>query len=143
MGRIYAPTGCGSSSGSLGDRKMKHNSPKDVDEYIQRSPREIQKVLQKMRETISIAAPGAKEVISYQMPAFRQGGILVYFAGFSDHISFFPTSSGVKKFKKDLVKYKTSKGTIQFPLGKPIPFGLISRITKFRVREELEKGKRK
>jgi uncharacterized protein YdhG (YjbR/CyaY superfamily) len=122
---------------------MKHNPPKDVDEYIQRSPREIQKVLQKMRETIRMAAPDAKEVISYRMPAFRQGGILVYFAGFSDHISFFPTSSGVEKYKKDLVKYKTSKGTIQFPLGEPIPFGLISRITKFRVKEELEKRKRK
>jgi uncharacterized protein YdhG (YjbR/CyaY superfamily) len=122
---------------------MKNNPPMDMDEYIQRSPKDMQNILRKIRATIRKAAPNAEEAISYQMPAFKLGGNLVYFAAFSDHISFFPTSSGVAKFKKELVKYKTSKGTIKFSLDKPIPYGLISKITKFRVKENIEKGKRK
>jgi uncharacterized protein YdhG (YjbR/CyaY superfamily) len=126
-----------------GERDMKNNPPVDIDEYIKRSPKDIQKTLQNIRTTIRKAAPNAEEVISYQMPAFKLGRIVVYFAAFSDHISFFPTSSGVTKFKKELVNYETSKGTIKFPLGKPIPYGLISKITKFRVKETIEKGKKK
>jgi uncharacterized protein YdhG (YjbR/CyaY superfamily) len=120
---------------------MKNKPPKDLDEYIQSNPKEIQDILQKIRKTVHQAAPDAEEVISYRMPAFKLGGILVYFAAFSDHISFFPTSSGVKEFKGELAKYATSKGTIKFPLGKPIPYGLIAKITKFRVREIFEKEK--
>jgi uncharacterized protein YdhG (YjbR/CyaY superfamily) len=122
---------------------MKKNPPKDIDEYILRNPKEVQKLLRKIRATIRKAAPNAKEIISYQMPAFKQGGVLVYFAAFSDHISFFPTSSGVVKFQKELAEYETSKGTIKFPLDKPIPYGLIEKITKFRVSENIEKGMKK
>jgi uncharacterized protein YdhG (YjbR/CyaY superfamily) len=115
----------------------------NIDEYIAGFPREIQEILQKIRATVHEAAPEAEETISYQMPAFRLGGVLVYFAAFKDHIGFFPTSSGVAHFEKELTKYKTSKGTIQFPLDEPIPFGLIKKITLFRVKENLAKAKGK
>ncbi len=108
--------------------------PKNIDDYIRRQPKEIQVILKKMRETIRKAAPKAEETISYQMPTFKQGRNLVHFAAFKDHVSFFPSSSGVAYFEKELGKYKTSKGTIQFALDKPIPYGLITRITRFRVR---------
>ncbi len=122
---------------------MKNNPAKDIDEYIERNPEDIRKILQKIRMTIRKSAPEAEEVISYQMPAFKQGGILVYFAAFSDHISFFPTSSGVANFKKELKNFETSKGTIKFLLDKPIPYELISKITEFRVKENKEKIKQK
>jgi uncharacterized protein YdhG (YjbR/CyaY superfamily) len=121
---------------------MKGGAEKNIDEYIAGFPPKIRTVLRKMRSTIRAAAPGAEEVISYRIPAFWQNGILVYFAAFSDHISFFPTSSGVAKFQKELKGYKTSKGTIQFPLDAPIPYGLIAQITKFRVRENSGKKKK-
>jgi len=92
---------------------------------------------------IKKSAPQAEETISYQMPAFKLNGNLVYFAAFKDHIGFFPTSSGVAAFKKELSKYATSKGTIRFPLGKPIPFDLVRKIVKFRVKENLDKTKNK
>ncbi len=117
--------------------KTKRTAPKDIDDYIAHCPRDVQATLKKLRQTIHAAAPQATETISYQMPAFALHGILVYFAAFKDHVSFFPTSSGVAKFKKELAGYKGSKGTVQFPLDKPIPYGLISRITKFRVKENL------
>ena len=115
----------------------------NIDEYIAGFPREIQEILQKIRATVHEAAPEAEETISYQMPAFRLGGVLVYFAAFKDHIGFFPTSNGVAHFEKELTKYKTSKGTIQFPLDEPIPLGLIKKITRFRVKENLAKAKGK
>lgn len=122
---------------------MKNTPPKNMDEYIGRFPKEIQEKLQKIRITIRKAAPAAIETISYQMPAFKLGGILVYFAAFTDHISFFPTSSGVKKFQKELKEFETSKGTIKFPFDKPIPYELISNITIFRVQENTGKISRK
>jgi len=122
---------------------MDKSSPKSIDEYIERYPKNIQVILQKMRVAIKRAAPAAKEAISYQIPTFKLGGNLVHFAAFAKHISFFPTSSGVAKFKKELEGYETSKGTIRFSLDKPIPYGLISRITKYRVKEVIEKGKKK
>ena len=122
---------------------MEKSSPKSIDEYIERYPKDIQVILQKIRAIIREAAPGAKEAISYQIPTFKLGGNLVHFAAFTEHISFFPTSSGVAKFKKELEGYKTSKGTIRFPIEKPIPYDLISKITKFRVEEVIEKGKKK
>ena len=97
--------------------------------------------MKKIRETIRKAAPEAKEKISYQIPTFKLGGNLVHFAAFTKHISFFPTSSGIAKYKKELEEYETSKGTDQFPLDKPIPYNIITRITKFRARENLEKTK--
>jgi uncharacterized protein YdhG (YjbR/CyaY superfamily) len=124
---------------------MKNKSAKDIDGYIRQCPPGLRGTLQKIRATIRKAAPAAKEVISYRIPAFKQNGVLVYFAAFPDHISFFPTSSGVSNFEKDLKPYKTSRGTIQFPLDKPVPFALIGRITKFRAREDAAKaaGKKK
>jgi uncharacterized protein YdhG (YjbR/CyaY superfamily) len=119
---------------------MKDNKEaKTIDEYIARFPKEIAENLQKLRKTIKEAAPDTEESMSYQMPAFRLNGILVYFAAFKDHISFFPTSSGVAAFRKYLADYKTSKGTIQFPLNKPIPIDLVKNIVKYRARENLKK----
>jgi uncharacterized protein YdhG (YjbR/CyaY superfamily) len=115
----------------------------NIDEYIASFPEEIQVILEQVRATIHEAAPDAKETISYQMPAFALEGILVYFAAFKNHIGFFPTASGVAHFEKELMKYKTSKGTIQFPLDRPIPFDLIRKIVLFRVKENLAKAEAK
>jgi uncharacterized protein YdhG (YjbR/CyaY superfamily) len=111
----------------------------NMDEYISSFPEDIQKVLQQIRNTIHKAVPSATEVISYGMPAFKQNSVLVYFAAFKNHIGFFPTSKPISVFKKELSAYKTSKGTIQFSLYKKIPLGLITKITKFRAKEDLEK----
>lgn len=111
-----------------------------IDEYISAFPEEIQQKLQSIRALIHEAAPEAKETISYRMPAFKLNGVLVYFAAFQDHISFFPTSSGVANFKDELAPYQTSKGTIRFPLDQPLPFDLISRIVTFRVQENNAKS---
>lgn len=114
-----------------------------VNEYIGTFPEDIQERLEQIRQTIRKAAPGAKEVISYQMPTFRLNGILVHFAAFTNHISFFPTPSAIVAFEKELSAYETSKGTIKFPKDKPIPRKLIARIVKFRVKENIEKSKTK
>ena len=108
---------------------------KTIDQYIRLFPENVQALLRKLRQTIHAAAPKAEETISYRMPAFRQKSILVYFAAFKDHIGFFPTSSPIRAFQKELSRYKTSKGTIQFPLDKPIPLNLVRKIVKFRVKE--------
>lgn len=110
-----------------------------IDEYIATFPKDVQGTLEKIRQSIKESAPNAEEVISYQMPAFRLNGILVYFAAFKNHIGFFPTSSAVAEFRKDLSQYELSKGTIRFPLDKPIPFDLIKKIVTFRVRENLDR----
>ena len=126
---------------------MEQNTPvpKTIDEYISRYPPGIREKLNALRKVIRESAPEAEEKISYQMPAFAQNGILVYFAAFKDHISFFPTGSGVEAFKQELGGYKISKGTIQFPLDKPMPFELVGRIVEFRVAENIKKaeGKKK
>ncbi len=110
-----------------------------IDEYIKTFPPDVQKTLEKMRRTIRKAAPEAEEAISYQIPTFKLNGDLVYFAAFKKHIGFFPTSSGISTFKKELSKYKTSRGTAQFPLDQPIPYDLVTRIVLFRKKENLEK----
>ncbi len=111
-----------------------------VDEYFSSVPAEKKAMLEEMRKTIKEAAPpDAEELISYGMPAFRYHGMLVYYAAFNEHIGFYPTSSGVRNFQKELAAYKTSKGAIQFPLGTRIPKTLVKNIVKFRVRENLEK----
>ena len=114
--------------------------PKDISEYIAGFPKSIQETLEKLRLTIRRAAPGAEEVISYQMPAFKYHGILVYFAGYKNHIGFYPTSSGIAAFQHEFSDYKWSKGAVQFPNDKPLPVSLISKIVKFRVRENAEKA---
>jgi uncharacterized protein YdhG (YjbR/CyaY superfamily) len=113
-----------------------------IDEYIKTFPMEIQNILEKMRQSIRRAAPEAAEAISYQMPAFKQNGILVYFAAHKNHIGFYPTSSGIAAFKQELSSYKGSKGAVQFPLDQPIPFDLVERIVKFRAQENLAKKKK-
>lgn len=115
---------------------------KNIDEYISSQPEKVKAILEKLRQTIRKAAPEAEEVISYQMPAFKYHGMLVYFAAWKNHIGFYPVSSGIKAFNKELSAYEKSKGTIKFPIDKPIPYNLISKIVKFRVKENLAKANR-
>jgi uncharacterized protein YdhG (YjbR/CyaY superfamily) len=122
---------------------MPLNKPKNIDEYITGFPDEVQKTLQQIRSVIKEAAPEAQEVISYSMPALKLNGILVWFAAYSKHIGFYPHSTGIVAFKKDISSYKSSKGAIQFPLDKPMPFDLITEIVKFRVEENLQQLKLK
>lgn len=110
-----------------------------IEEYISVHPANVKTLLNNLRLIIKKAAPQAEETISYQMPAYKFHGVLVHFAAFKDHLSFFPTSSGVQAFKHKLKNYNCSKGTIRFPLDKPIPEKLISEIVKFRVKENLAK----
>jgi uncharacterized protein YdhG (YjbR/CyaY superfamily) len=111
-----------------------------IDEYIAAFPQDIQQILQKIRSIVHEIAPDAKEKISYGMPAFTLDGNLVYFAAFQHHIGFYPTPSGTDAFQKELTPYKHAKGSIQFPLDKPIPYDLIRQITEFRVKETREKA---
>jgi uncharacterized protein YdhG (YjbR/CyaY superfamily) len=117
--------------------------PKSIDEYIAGFPKDVKGILEKIRMTIREAAPNAEETISYQMPAFKLNGYLVYFAAFKNHIGFYPMPSGIEKFKKELSVYEGAKGSVKFPLDKPIPFSLISKIVKFRVKENSEIAKTK
>ena len=110
-----------------------------IDSYIASFPEETRKLLQQVRITISNVAPEAKETISYGMPTFTLKGNLVHFAAFKNHIGFYPTPSGIEAFKKELSVYEGAKGSVQFPLAKPIPFDLISKIVEFRVNENLKK----
>lgn len=112
----------------------------NIDAYITDFPADKQRLLKQMRTVIQKAAPKAVEKISYGMPCFFQEGNLVYFAAMKNHIGFYPTSSGVLNFEKELEKYVTSKGAIQFPLDKPLPVKLIAMIVKFRVLENMEKA---
>ncbi|MBC7948029.1 MAG: DUF1801 domain-containing protein [Chitinophagaceae bacterium] len=120
--------------------------PLDTDEYIGSFPKEIQKILKEIRMTIRKAAPGAQETIKYAMPTFVQDGNLVFFAAFNKHIGFYPAPTGIEAYKKLLAPYKTGKGSIQFPLDKPMPLSLITKIVKWRVAENkkrtIEKSKK-
>jgi len=118
---------------------MKNIKTETIDEYIAAQPLEKRASLEKIRSIIQKAAPKATEVISYGMPAFKQDGILVYFAAFKNHYGFFPTASPIVIFKKELLPYKTSKGAIQFPTDKPIPIKLIQAIVKLRITQNKEK----
>jgi uncharacterized protein YdhG (YjbR/CyaY superfamily) len=111
----------------------------NVDEYISDFPKEVQKLLSDVRIAIRKAAPKAEEMISYQMPAYKYHGVLVYFAGYKKHIGFYPTASGVSSFKKELSIYKGAKGSVQFPIDKPMPVQLIKKIVAFRVKDNLER----
>jgi len=113
---------------------------KDIDEYIASFPKDIQEILEKLRTTIRKAAPDAEEIINYQIPTFTLKGNLVHFATFKKHIGFYPTPTGIEAFKKELSAYEGAKGSIKFPLDKPIPFDLISKIVTFRVKENLERA---
>ena len=127
--------------------KTDQRTPQTIDEYIAGFPPEIQVILEKVRTTIRKAAPGAEETIKYHMPTFTLQGNLVHFAAFKKHIGFYPVPTGIEKFKKELAVYEGGKGSVRFPLDQPIPYGLISRIVKLRVQENLAraqaKGKKK
>jgi len=116
--------------------------PESITEYINAAPKEAQKKLREMRACIRAAAPGAKESLKWGMPAFSYRRILVTFAAFKHHIGFYPTPSAVKAFANDLSKLVTAKGSIQFPLDKPLPLPLIRKITTFRVRESTEEDRK-
>lgn len=118
-----------------------HTVPTTIDEYIAGHPPEVQKILKKIRATVKQAAPEAEEVISYRMPAFKQNGILVYFAAFKKHIGLFPPVRGNAKLVRAASVYAGPKGNLQFPLDEPIPYHLISRIVKARVKENQNRAK--
>ena len=130
-----------------GKMRTKQATPKDIDEYIAGFPNHVREILEQVRMTISKAAPEAVETISYQIPAFTLNGSLVYFAAFKKHIGFYPMTTAIAKFKNELSVFKGAKGSAQFPLDKPMPVGLISKIVRFRAKENLErtraKGKQK
>jgi uncharacterized protein YdhG (YjbR/CyaY superfamily) len=110
-----------------------------IDEYIADFPTDVQKILQQIRATIKEAAPEAGEKISYGMPTFTLKGNLIHFAAFKNHIGLYPTPNGIEEFKEELSAYKGAKGSVQFPIDKPMPLALITRIVKFRVKKSLEK----
>jgi uncharacterized protein YdhG (YjbR/CyaY superfamily) len=114
---------------------------KTVDEYIESFPKDIQDILRKIRTAIKAAIPDSEEKISYQMPTFYKNGNLVHYAVFKNHIGFYPTPSAIQSFKKEISKYKWAKGSVQFPIEKPMPLKLISRIAKYRAKENEIKSK--
>jgi uncharacterized protein YdhG (YjbR/CyaY superfamily) len=124
-----------------------NNSYNTIDEYIATFPADVQKILKEVRAVIKDAAPEASEKISYQMPTFFLFGNLVHFAAFKNHIGFYPAPRGIEEFQKELSVYKGAKGSVQFPLDQPMPLDLISRIVKFRVKDNMAsaaaKGKKK
>jgi uncharacterized protein YdhG (YjbR/CyaY superfamily) len=130
-------------SGEGADMKSDAKVPKTIDEYIQSYPKDVQEILTKVRATIRKAAPDADEAIKYRLPTFILHGNLVHFGAFKGYIGFYPTPSGTAKFKKELAAYGGSKGAVRFPLDKPIPYGLIGKITAFRVKENRKKPKSK
>lgn len=115
----------------------------NINEYIAAFPTQIQTILKKIRRTVHNAAPEAEEIVSYRMPAFRQDGILVYFAAFKNHIGLYPPVSGDAKIEKAIAPYAGEKGNLRFPLDQPIPYDLIERIVKFRLKQNLAKAAEK
>ncbi len=122
---------------------MKNIQAENIDQYIASFPKDIQKILEEIRATIRKAAPEAKEAIKYAIPTFVQNGNLVHFAAFKNHIGLYPAPRALEEFKKELSAYEGSKGTVKFPLDSPIPFPLIRKIVKFRVKQNLESAKAK
>ena len=111
----------------------------NMDEYIANFPQDVQDILQELRKTIRDSTPNAKEAISYQIPTFKLNGNLVHFAAFKKHIGFYPAPSGIEAFKEELSQYEVSKGTVKFPIDKPMPLDLIVKIVKYRVKENLKR----
>ena len=120
--------------------KTVHTKVNDVDKYIAGFPETTQYLLNKVRAAIIKAAPEAEEVISYQMPAYKYQGMLVFFAGYKNHIGFYPGAGGIEAFKKEIAGYKNAKGSVQFPPDKPMPVKLITQIVKFRLQQNKEKA---
>lgn len=122
---------------------MTTSKPNNINEYIAGFPKDIQEILEQIRATIKKAAPDADETIKYAMPTFTLNGNLVYFAAFKNHIGFYATPTGNETFREELSVYKQGKGSVQFPLDKPMPLPLIIKIVEFRVKKNLEKAKEK
>ena len=120
--------------------KTAAGSPKNIDEYIAGFPRDVQEILKQIRTTITKVAPDAEEAIKYQIPTLVLNGNLVHFAAFKKHIGFYPTPSGIEEFKDELSPYESAKGSVQFPIDKPMPLSLIEKIVKFRVKEARAKS---
>ena len=120
--------------------RTNQTAPKDIDEYIAGFPNDVQEILQKIRMTIRKAAPAAEETIKYQMPTFTLTGKLISFAAWKRHIGLYPAPTGTEEFNKELSVYRAAKNSVRFPLDQPIPFNLISRIVKFRVKKNLERA---
>ena len=117
-------------------------NPGTIDEYIAASPPEVRAILEKIRATVRKAAPDAQETISYRIPAFKRNGVLVYFAAAKKHIGLYPPIRGDAKLLKALAPYAGEKGNLKFPLDRPIPYALIGRIVRLRVRQDREKRRR-
>ena len=122
------------------EKEIKRKGAATIEEYIADFTKDIQKILEELRATIRKAAPEAEETINYGIPTFTLKGNLVHFAAFKNHIGFYPTPTGIEKFKNELSAYAGAKGSVQFPLDKPLPLGLITKIVKFRVKENLDKA---
>lgn len=122
---------------------MTTTKPNTIEEYIAAFPEAVQTVLEQVRAAIKAAAPDAKEAIKYGIPTFTLNGNLVHFAAFKNHIGFYPAPTGMEAFKAELSVYQTGKGSVQFPLDKPVPLDLIARIVKFRVKQQTEQVGRK
>ncbi len=120
---------------------MNTSKPKTVDEYIAVAAPHVKEHLERLRIAIQQVAPDAQEGISYEMPVYKLNGVLVYFGGFTKHVSLFPGPEAIETFKEELTGYKTSAGTIQFPITKPVPVGLVKKIVKFRMKANLAKKK--
>ena len=120
--------------------KTDQTTPKTIDDYIASFPPDVRAILEKLRATIRKAAPGAEAAIKYRLPTFVLSGNLVHFGAFKRHIGFYATSTGHKQFRQELSAYEGSKGSVQFPLDKPIPYGLVSKMVKFRVQENLARS---
>jgi uncharacterized protein YdhG (YjbR/CyaY superfamily) len=124
-------------------KSAKYSVPKTIDEYLARVPKEARATLEKLRQTIRAAAPQAVEVISYQIPMFKQHGMLVAFAAFKDHCSFFPGSGVMDAYQEELKNYKTSKGTIRFTIDKPLPATLVKKLVRARLKHNEAAAKKK
>lgn len=122
---------------------MNQTSAKNIDEYIAGFPRGVQERLQRLRSTIRKAAPDAEEAIKYQIPTYVWNGNLIHFAAYKNHIGLYPGSKAIENFRDELSRYKLAKGTVQFPLDKPLPVGLVTKIVKFNLKQRLDKTKKK
>lgn len=119
------------------------NNPTDIDEYIANFPKDVQNILEELRKTIKKAAPKAEETINYAVPTFTLYGNLVHFAAYKNHIGFYPAPSAIAAFEKELSLYEGAKGSVKFPIAQPLPLDLVGKIVKFRVKENLERQKKK
>lgn len=119
---------------------IKKTPPKTVDEYLKKFPPQVRSMLEKIRKTIKATAPKAEELISYGIAGYKYHGMLIYFAGFKDHISIYPAPRSAEEFKEELASYKGGKGTVQFPLNMSLPLDLVKRIVKFRMKANEEKA---